>query len=45
MGVLGVLRLEELLPQYRLFGRLERIPTNITLMDVVKRPLLTRERR
>jgi hypothetical protein len=27
------------------FGRLEQIPTHITLMDISKRPLLTRERR
>jgi hypothetical protein len=31
--------------RYRLFGRLERIPTQIMLMDIVNRPLLTRERR
>jgi hypothetical protein len=31
--------------RYHLFGGPERIPTQITLMDIAKRPLLTRERR
>jgi hypothetical protein len=40
-----LLRTWPITTRYRFFGKLERIPTHITLMNIVKRPLLTKERR
>jgi hypothetical protein len=43
-GGAGLLHSLSIPTRYRLFGRLEQVPTQITLMDVVKRPLRTRKR-